>query len=135
MLCLRGTHPSLPLFFCCQEYKKQQGFFLKEVAISVPNRKEWVIPWAEMAIPEHGVGDSCPEVLRISSVFVGAGSDLAPIEVLSLKHISMQERHPKLLLGRCGWGEGRRSPGREQQRFRGFKTPRTQWALRGPSLK
>lgn len=44
------------------------------------------------------------EVLRISSVFVGAGSDLAPIEVLSLKHISMQERHPKLLLGRGGRG-------------------------------
>lgn len=54
----------------------------KEVSISVPNRKEWVIPWAEIAIPEHGVVESCPEVLRISSVLWAAGADLARLKFL-----------------------------------------------------
>lgn len=55
---------------------------LKEVSILVPNRKEWVIPWAEMAIPEHGVVDSCPEVLRISSVLWAFGADVARLKFL-----------------------------------------------------
>lgn len=43
----------------------------------VPNRKEWVIPWAEMAIPERGAVDSCRELLRISFVLWVAGADFA----------------------------------------------------------
>lgn len=50
---LRGTYPSLSFVFYYWEHKENQ--FLKEVSILVPNRKQWVTLWAEMAIPEQGV--------------------------------------------------------------------------------
>lgn len=68
--------PTYPCFCFLLLRVQKAARFLKEVSISVPNRKEWVIPWAEMAIPEHGVVDSCQEVLRISSVLWAAGPDL-----------------------------------------------------------
>lgn len=64
----------MPLFFIA-ESTKSSGL-LKEVSILVPNRKEWVIPWAELAIPECGVVTHARGAQNFLC-FVAAGADCA----------------------------------------------------------
>ena len=63
-----------------------------------PNRKEWVILWAE--IPERGGVDSCPEVLRISSVSWASGADVARLECFLSSTVKCRKDTPSCCLGR-----------------------------------